>query len=204
MPLFYTVMETPIGPLWLISTPTGLCRIGLPGESRAAQEAWLARCVGPETMEENPEALAPAVTQLREYFSRLRRRFDLPLDLRGTPFQRRVWEELLSVPYGQTISYGELARRIGKPEAVRAVGQAVGANPVPIIVPCHRVIGADGSLVGYGGGLEVKAALLRLEGALPLAITGGRIGGSAESALPAIAVSPPPARTPGLSAPHSG
>lgn len=166
MPLFYTVMDTPIGSLWLLSTPTGLCRVGLPGEDREALEAWLTRYFGSEKPEENPEALLPAVTQLREYFSRLRRRFDLPLDLRGTAFQRRVWEELLSVPYGQTVSYSELARRIGKPEATRAVGQAVGANPVPIIVPCHRVIGTDGSLVGYGGGPEVKAALLRLEGVL--------------------------------------
>ncbi|MFN3763308.1 MAG: methylated-DNA--[protein]-cysteine S-methyltransferase, partial [Anaerolineae bacterium] len=92
--------------------------------------------------------------------------FDLPLDLRGTPFQRRVWEELRRVPYGQTVAYGELARRVGRPGAARAVGRAVGANPVPIIVPCHRVVGADGSLVGYGGGLEIKAALLRLEGVL--------------------------------------
>lgn len=166
MPLFYTVMETPIGTLWLISTQAGLCRVGLPGESRSLMEAWLARHFGPEKPQENPDMLMPVVAQLREYFSRLRHRFDLPLDLRGTPFQRRVWEELLSVPYGQTVSYGELARRIGKPEAVRAVGQAVGANPVPIIVPCHRVVGADGSLVGYGSGLEVKEALLRLEGAL--------------------------------------
>ncbi len=92
--------------------------------------------------------------------------FPLPLDLRGTPFQQQVWRELRKVPYGQTVSYGELARRVGRPGAVRAVGQAVGANPIPIIVPCHRVVGADGSLVGYGGGLEIKSALLRLEGAL--------------------------------------
>ncbi len=165
MPLFYTTMESPIGTLWLIATPLGLCRVGLPGRSRSDLEAWLARHAGQEELEENPDALAPAVAQLREYFSRLRRRFDLPLDLRGTPFQRRVWEELRSIPYGETVSYAEVARRIGNPKAIRAVGQAVGANPVPIIVPCHRVVGADGSLVGYGGGLEIKTALLRLEGA---------------------------------------
>lgn len=163
MGVFYTTMDSPIGPLWLVATPTGLCRVGLPGESWAALEEWLARRVWPEMLEENPEVLAHAVAQLREYFSRLRRRFDLSLDLRGTPFQQRVWAELLCIPYGQTVSYGELARRIGRPGAARAVGTAVGANPVPIIVPCHRVVGADGSLVGYGGGLEVKAALLRLE-----------------------------------------
>jgi O-6-methylguanine DNA methyltransferase len=164
MPIFYTITESPFGPLWLASTLAGLCRIGLPGERRDDLERWLARWVGPEKPEENPEALAPAVAQLREYFSRLRREFDLPLDLRGTEFQRRVWTELRNVPFGQTVSYGELARRIGRPEAARAVGGALGANPIPIIVPCHRVVGADGSLVGYGGGLEIKAALLRLEG----------------------------------------
>ena len=166
MSLYCTTMGSPFGPLMLVATPTGLCRVGLPGEGREALEEWLARWVGPEPMEENPAALAAAVAQLREYFSRLRREFDLPLDLRGTPFQQQVWRELRKVPYGQTVSYGELARRVGRPGAARAVGQAVGANPIPIIVPCHRVVGADGSLVGYGGGLEIKSALLRLEGAL--------------------------------------
>jgi len=166
MSLYCTTMGSPFGPLMLVATPTGLCRVGLPGEGREALEEWLARWVGPEPTEENPAALAAAVAQLREYFSRLRREFDLPLDLRGTPFQQQVWRELRKVPYGQTVSYGELARRVGRPGAARAVGQAVGANPIPIIVPCHRVVGADGSLVGYGGGLEIKSALLRLEGAL--------------------------------------
>ncbi len=166
MSIYTTTIDSPFGSLILVATPTGLCRVGLPGEGWAALKEWLARWVGPEMPEENPEALAPAVTQLREYFSRLRREFDLPLDLRGTPFQRRVWEELRGIPYGQTVSYGELARRVGRPGAARAVGRAVGANPIPIIVPCHRVVGADHSLVGYGGGLEVKEALLRLEGAL--------------------------------------
>ncbi len=166
MSLYYTTMESPFGPLTLVATPMGLCRVGLPGEGRAALEEWLARWVEPAPLEENPAALSAAVAQLREYFSRLRRGFDLPLDLRGTPFQQQVWAELRKVPYGQTVSYGELARRVGRPGAARAVGQAVGANPIPIIVPCHRVVGADNSLVGYGGGLEVKVALLRLEGAL--------------------------------------
>jgi methylated-DNA-[protein]-cysteine S-methyltransferase len=166
MSLYYATMDSPSGPLMLVATPTGLCRVGLPGEGRAALEEWLARWVGPEILEENQVALSTAVAQLREYFSRLRREFDLPLDLRGTSFQQQVWAELRKVPYGQTVSYGELARRVGCPGAARAVGQAVGANPVPIIIPCHRVVGADGSLVGYGGGLEVKSALLRLEGAL--------------------------------------
>lgn len=164
MSLYYAMTDSPFGPLVLLATPTGLCRVGLPGESRASLEAWAVQRVGSEPLEENLAALSEAVIQLREYFSRLRREFDLPLDLRGTPFQRRVWEELRRIPYGQTVAYGELAHRVGRPGAARAVGQAVGANPVPIIVPCHRVVGADGSLVGYGGGIEIKAALLRLEG----------------------------------------
>lgn len=166
MRAYYTTADSPFGPLILVATPTGLGRVGLPGESRASLEAWVHRWVGPDSLEENPEALSAAVAQLREYFSRIRQAFDLPLDLRGTPFQQRVWAELLRIPYGQTVSYSELAQRVGRPAAARAVGRAVGANPLPIIVPCHRVIGADHSLVGYGGGLEVKAALLRREGVL--------------------------------------
>jgi methylated-DNA-[protein]-cysteine S-methyltransferase len=112
--------------------------------------------------------LAPALIQLREYFCRTRREFDLPLDARGTPFQRAVWAEVVRIPYGTTTTYGEIGRRIGRPRAARAVGSAMGANPLPILIPCHRVIGARGSLTGYAAGLEVKAALLRLEGAIIL------------------------------------
>ena len=104
------------------------------------------------------------VTQLREYFAGTRRTFELDLALRGTPFQVAVWEELCRIPYGDTITYAELARRIGKPSAVRAVGAANGANPIPVIVPCHRVIGSNGTLTGYGGGIERKQFLLALEG----------------------------------------
>ena len=105
-----------------------------------------------------------AVAQLEEYFAGKRRRFDLPLAPRGTEFQRCVWRALMEIPYGRTVSYGELARRIARPSASRAVGLANGANPLPIIVPCHRVIGADGSLTGFGGGLPIKRKLLALEG----------------------------------------
>ena len=101
--------------------------------------------------------------QLGEYFAGRRRLFDIPLALEGTPFQQRVWNALCEIPYGETISYGELARRIGHPSAVRAVGLANGSNPIAIIVPCHRVIGANGTLTGYGGGLPTKARLLDLE-----------------------------------------
>jgi methylated-DNA-[protein]-cysteine S-methyltransferase len=113
------------------------------------------------------DALAfPAATlQLREYFAGRRRMFDLELAMPGTAFQCAVWAALRTIPYGETISYAELARRLGKPRAVRAVGSANGANPLPIVVPCHRVIGSDGSLTGFGGGLDLKRKLLTLEGA---------------------------------------
>ena len=119
------------------------------------------------------------IDQLQEYFAGRRQRFDLALRLEGTPFQRRVWAALREIPYGQTRSYGDVAAAIGRLDRVRAVGAAVGRTPVPIIVPCHRVIGADGSLTGYGGGLQRKRALLDLEsavsgGAAPPAIWAGR------------------------------
>jgi methylated-DNA-[protein]-cysteine S-methyltransferase len=110
-------------------------------------------------------ALRAAVVQLEQYFAGHRRSFDLALRLKGTPFQQRVWAELQRIPYGETLSYGELARRLGLSGGARAVGLANGSNPVPIIVPCHRVIGSDGSLTGFGGGLPIKRALLSLEGA---------------------------------------
>jgi methylated-DNA-[protein]-cysteine S-methyltransferase len=115
----------------------------------------------------DPHGFEDARRQLREYFAGDRTRFDLPLRMEGTDFQREVWSALLDIDYGQTESYGELAHRIGRPDAVRAVGLANGRNPVSIVVPCHRVIGASGSLTGYGGGLERKRFLLELEAGVP-------------------------------------
>jgi methylated-DNA-[protein]-cysteine S-methyltransferase len=112
---------------------------------------------------ERPEAFQDATDQLREYFAGQRRRFELSLAPAGTPFQQRVWHGLMEIPYGETISYAELALRIGLPRATRAVGAANGSNPLPIVIPCHRVIGADGRLTGYGGGVAIKARLLALE-----------------------------------------
>lgn len=110
--------------------------------------------------------LRAAVTQLEEYFDKSRQTFDLPLDLSGslTSFQHDVYDRLLEIEYGHVVSYGQVARDVGKPDMARAVGQAVGANPLPIVVPCHRVVASDGSLTGFGGGLRAKAALLKLEG----------------------------------------
>jgi methylated-DNA-[protein]-cysteine S-methyltransferase len=107
--------------------------------------------------------VAEAVRQLSEYFAGERKEFDFPLAPEGTEFQRAVWKRLQEIPYGQTISYGELARRVGNPKASRAVGAANGKNPIPIVIPCHRVIGADGKLTGFGGGLPIKEALLAIE-----------------------------------------
>lgn len=112
---------------------------------------------------ESPDAFDDVVSQLTEYFAGQRQRFELPLAPEGTPFQQRVWRELQDIPYGVTISYGQLAARIGQPTASRAVGLANGSNPLAIVIPCHRVIGANGTLTGYGGGLPIKERLLALE-----------------------------------------
>ena len=117
-------------------------------------------------LEENAEKNRDVIKQLKEYFSGARKRFDLPLHVMGTAFQKRVWRQLCQIPFGQTASYKEIAEKIGKPKAMRAVGQANHRNPIPIIIPCHRIIGADGHLVGFGGGLDKKRFLLSHEGVL--------------------------------------
>ena len=162
----YTRFDATIGTVWVASTQRGVCKLSLGVEGEEAFGHWISSSAGPGPREE-PEALIGAVSQLREYLSGRRQAFDLPLDMRGTAFQRAVWNRVGHIPYGETTTYGAIAHLIGNPKASRAVGAAVGANPVPIIVPCHRVIGANGALTGFGGGLEVKEALLRLEGADP-------------------------------------
>ncbi|GGK01272.1 methylated-DNA--protein-cysteine methyltransferase [Luteimonas terricola] len=152
-------MDTPIGVLTLAADDIGLCRIDFPPPPPPpAGEEWL---------EGSNDVLVETRRQLEEYFAGKRRDFDLPLSPHGTDFQRNVWATLAAIPYGRTWSYRDLALRIGKPSAMRAVGAANGRNPLPIVLPCHRVIGADGSLTGFGGGLPTKAFLLRLEGSLP-------------------------------------
>ncbi len=153
----YTVMASPIGELLLRSDEVGLTGLFMQAHRYGpeSREGWI--------RDDGDPVLAAARTQLGEYFEGRRSEFALPLNLVGTPFQKRVWEALLEIPYGQTMSYGELAKRIGNPAASRAVGLANGHNPVSIIVPCHRVIGANRSLTGYGGGLERKKFLLGLE-----------------------------------------
>jgi methylated-DNA-[protein]-cysteine S-methyltransferase len=165
--IVYAHIDSPVGPVWAAATDAGVCAVGLGSDQPQVFLERLARCVAVELPREDPKALALALTQLREYFSRIRREFDLPLDIvYGTSFQRAVWKETTGVPYGMTATYGEIARRVGQPQAARAVGAALGANLLPILIPCHRVIGARDRLIGYSAGVETKAALLRLEGVL--------------------------------------
>lgn len=153
--MYYCYLDTPIGELLLAGENDALSMIGFPkGSMRRDPEAdWIY----------NEKPLEDARQQLREYFAGSRKDFDLPVTLNGTEFQVNVLKALQKIPYGETVSYGEIARRIGRPRAVRAVGAANGRNPIPIVVPCHRVIGSSGDLTGFGGGLDTKEALLRLE-----------------------------------------
>jgi methylated-DNA-[protein]-cysteine S-methyltransferase len=151
----YTRLPSPLGPLLLVGTENALTAVGLPSGRDGFQPDphWT----------ETAAPFAEPVRQLDAYFAGTLRRFDLRLAPAGTPFQQRVWQALREIPYGETVSYSELARRIGRPAAARAVGAANGRNPLAIVIPCHRVIGSDGRLVGYGGGLPAKSALLALE-----------------------------------------
>jgi methylated-DNA-[protein]-cysteine S-methyltransferase len=153
--LLYTSIPSPIGDLLLVGDIAALHCLYMLQAPRPARisDSW----------RREPGAFAETERQLDEYFAGQRTAFDLPLSMHGTPFQRSVWSALREIGYGQTASYGEIARRVGRPGAARAVGIANGRNPISIVVPCHRVIGADGSLTGYGGGLERKRYLLELE-----------------------------------------
>jgi methylated-DNA-[protein]-cysteine S-methyltransferase len=160
MEIYYTWMESPVGKLLLAADEAGLRHTTF--EPATPGPNWL----------ENATGLRETIRQLRAWFAGELREFDLALAPAGPAFHQRVWRELCNIPYGETISYGELARRIGSPNAFRAVGRANGANPIPIIIPCHRVIGSNGKLTGYGGGLPRKEFLLALEHkqlSLPLA-----------------------------------
>ncbi|HEX2045033.1 MAG TPA: methylated-DNA--[protein]-cysteine S-methyltransferase [Gaiellaceae bacterium] len=161
----YDLTDSPVGPLLLAATPVGVCRISFDPEPEREVEA-LARAFGVRVLR-SPGPLDEARRELDEYFAGRRREFDLRVDLSPLPeFQRNVLGELVLVPFGRVETYGGLAARIGRPRAARAVGGALNRNPVPIVVPCHRVVGASGSLVGYAGGLERKERLLAHEGAL--------------------------------------
>jgi methylated-DNA-[protein]-cysteine S-methyltransferase len=155
----FTIFQSPFGPLTLVAGDGGLTRLYFPNRTPGLAER-----------DYDPDPLRPAIEQLQQYFGGERTTFELPIQCHGTPFQRRVWRALQEIPYGTTTTYGALARAIGSGASAgahdaRAVGAAVGATPIPIVIPCHRVIGADGSLTGYGGGLRRKHALLAFEAA---------------------------------------
>ncbi len=157
---YYAHMSSPVGALCIAATESGLARVEFDRGDFPPDDG--------NSWTESQERTAVYRRQLEEYFARARKQFDFPLDLVGTEFEKRCWRALRDIPYGETRSYAQIARAIGNPKATRAVGLANGKNPVAIVVPCHRVIGANGDLTGYGGGLEIKRKLLQLEGAANL------------------------------------
>ena len=164
--MIYGFLTTPVGRLLVARDPEGVRRIHFNGPRKGPAQAGPYVRTGDAPRpgwERHDRAFDDVATQLTEYFEGHRRTFELPLAPEGTPFQMRVWNALREIPYGETISYGELAARIGDRSASRAVGLANGSNPLPIVIPCHRVIGANGKLTGYGGGLPIKQQLLTLE-----------------------------------------
>jgi O-6-methylguanine DNA methyltransferase len=169
--LHYSVASSPVGPLFLAASGRGLVALEfdqrLPGQQTIRPNPRDLRSESKRVrFAESPETLAQYLLELDEYFAGHRRAFTFPLDLRGTSFQLDCWRALIAIPYGETRSYADIARAIGKPHAFRAVGMANNRNPIAIVVPCHRVIASDGDLCGYGGGLDTKRKLLELEGAL--------------------------------------
>ena len=173
----YTVMNSPFGPVCLAGTTTGLIRLDFQHGDRPVRPdaGW----------QEDRGLLEPAVSQLQEYFQGQRQSFTLPLAPPGTPFQQRVWQELQRIPFGTTLTYRELAQRLGRPQAARAVGHANGHNLLAIVIPCHRLMGSDGQLRGYAGGIALKQRLLQHEGAqlLPFPHPSIRKGGKTRRAL---------------------
>lgn len=177
-----STLDSPLGPIDLVSTSRGLAGIGL-GEGLSWHERWIGRTFPQAQILSGTGVHVEIARQLVEYFDGRRRVFDLPLDVRGSSFQKAVWARVASIPYGKTASYSEIAHLVGRPLASRAVGAANGQNPIPLVIPCHRVVGAKGSLTGYGGGLPKKRWLLVHEGALG--------GGPSQMSLFARGTAPP-------------
>ncbi|MBS7652777.1 methylated-DNA--[protein]-cysteine S-methyltransferase [Candidatus Bathyarchaeota archaeon] len=164
--VYYDGMLSPIGEIWIAGSEQGLLKIDL----RISEEHFLAdlRKITPSKPIRDAMKFPKIEGRLEEYFRGNKVIFDIPLDLRGTEFQRDVWRAIYKIPYGRLSSYGRIAEEIGRPRAVRAVGNAVGANPLPIVIPCHRIIRADGGLGGYGGGIDLKLYLLSIEGIIEM------------------------------------
>lgn len=170
--LHYSICDSPVGPLAIVMSPAGLTRLEFHRHGATPLSSGKrTECI------EDASRTADVRKQLDEYFRGRRREFTVPLDLRGTDFQLRCWHALLKIPYGETRSYADIARVIGRPRAFRAVGMANHDNPVAIVVPCHRVLASSGGLCGYGGGLDIKQKLLELEGALTISLA-AKIGGA--------------------------
>jgi len=169
--LYSTTFASPIGPLFLAGSKQGLVALEfdarLPGQQTIRPNPRDLRSESKAVrFDDAPSQLSACIEQLQEYFAGDRREFTFPLDLRGTEFQLACWRALLAIPYGETRTYADIARAVGRPQGFRAVGMANNRNPIAIVVPCHRVIASDGTLCGYGGGLDIKRRLLQLEGAL--------------------------------------
>jgi methylated-DNA-[protein]-cysteine S-methyltransferase len=166
--LYVDEMDSPLGTLTLVAHEDGLCQINFGSIDEKEEELshWAQKHSLASKIEQNTARLQEASNQLNQYFSNERKQFNLALKFHGTPFQKKVWEALLKIPFGETRSYKDIALHINSPKAVRAIGGAVNRNPLGIIVPCHRVIGSDGSLVGYNGGLDKKEFLLQHENVL--------------------------------------
>jgi len=163
--LYCTSFESIIGVIYIASSEKGVCKISLTHASADEFRTWIKRHFPEHEIVDSRQQNKEAIEQIRLYLARKLRKFDLEIDMIGTEFQKKVWRETMKIPYGETVTYSMLARRIHRPNSQRAVGNALGANPLPIIVPCHRVIASDGSLGGYTGGIKIKEFLLGLEGA---------------------------------------
>ena len=159
----YTDFDSPIGRMWIASTDAGVCQLALPRRGPEEFLLWLQRTFPQALLVESKEVNTGPIAELIVYLKGQLQDFTSSLDMRGTEFQRAVWQAVACIPYGETRSYADIARSVGRPRAFRAVGAANGANPLPLFVPCHRVIGADGTLTGYGGGVALKERLLKME-----------------------------------------
>lgn len=164
--IHYTSIDTPIGKILIAKTEKGICRIGLPSDDEESFTNWTATQFPNENVIKNLKALDNEINQLEKYFTGKLKKFSLPLDLQSSPFYKKVLMVVKNIPYGKTASYKQIAYRIDNPKAARAVGNANANNPIPIIIPCHRVVASNGSLGGYGGGLTMKRWLLEHESAL--------------------------------------